>query len=112
MTCAACTPEINLDVDLQHANARMTTQTLPATVSVLPTDIPDAYDVLADIKIIARQRSAFGEKPTHAVAMRALQERAARLGAHAVVLAICGEQGMSMWSYSELRCHGRAIRLR
>ena len=90
----------------------MTVQTVPATVGVLTTDVLDAYDVLGDLQIVARQRSAFGERPTRDLALRALQERAARLGADAVVLVSCGEQGLSMWSYSELRCHGRAIRLR
>jgi hypothetical protein len=109
---AACAPTVVLDVDLQHANIRVPNQTLPQNVLVFDHDLDDPYDVLADLEVTLRQSSAFGEKPTRDQAVRILQERAGRIGAHAVVLVDFGHQGMSWWSYSELKGHGRAIRFR
>ena len=109
---AACAPTAVLDVDLQHANARVPNQTLPQNVLVFDHDLDDPYDVLADLQITLRQSSAFGEKPTRNEAVRILQDRAARIGAHALVLVDFGHQGMSWWSYNELQGHGRAIRFR
>ena len=108
----ACAPTAVLDVDLQHANARVPNQTAPENVLVFDHDLEDPYDVLADLEITLRQSSAFGEKPTREEAVRILRERAARIGAHALVLVDFGRQGMSMWSYNELQGHGRAIRFR
>jgi uncharacterized protein YbjQ (UPF0145 family) len=110
--CAACAPEVWLEPDLQHANARATHQTAAAQIALMTTDIDRAYDVLADLEVIVRQRSAFGDEPTRADAEAALREQAGRLGAHAVILVAFGQEGMSWWSYHELRGHGRAIRYR
>jgi hypothetical protein len=111
-TLAACAPEVSLDVDLRYANARAPFQTDPRAVLVVPTDLDHPYDVLSDLEVIVRQRTAFGEKPTRDHAVRALQEQAGRIGAHAVILVSFGEPGMSLWSYNELRGQGRAVRFR
>lgn len=109
---ASCAPEVTLGADLQHANGRVGNQTSPASVAVYSGDVPVPYDVLGDVQVIVRQRSAFGEVPTTEHAIQALKEQAGRLGAHAVVMVAFGRPGMSMWSYHELRGHGRAIRFR
>ncbi len=101
-----------MGVDLQHANARAQFQTPPDLIRVVETDLIEAYDVLGDIEVVARQRGAFGQVPTREDVVRTLQQRSGRLGAHAVVLFECGQLGSSLWSYNELRCHGRAVRLR
>ena len=78
---------MSLGVDLQHAEARAPYQTPPELIRVLDTDMVEAYDVLGDLEVTARQRSAFGELPTRDAVIRTLQERSGKLGAHAVVMA-------------------------
>ena len=112
MLVAACTPEVNLGVDLQYANVRVPYQTDPSSVLVYPGDVDAQYDVLSDVEIVVRQRSAFGDLPTIDSATRALQEQAGRIGAHALIHVQFGKLDMSLWSYNELRGHGRAIRFR
>jgi len=107
-----CAPEVSLGVDLHHAEGRAVRQTDPETIPVLTTDSPEPYYVLADLEVVIRQRSALGDVPTKELAVRALREQAGRIGAQAVVLTAFGEQGMSFWSYDELRGHGRAVRFR
>jgi hypothetical protein len=109
---AACGSELSMGVDLKHANARAPFQTPPAAIQILDGDIADPYDVLADLRVTGRQRGALGEIPTREEVTRALQEHSGRLGAHVVIMFSCGDLGSSLWSYHELRCHGRAVRLR
>ncbi len=108
----SCAPEVNLDADLRHANARAQHQTAPDTIPVYAGDVEQPYDVLGDVEVIVRQQSAFGQEPTRDHAVRALREQAGRLGAHAIVMLSFGQPGVSFWSYHELRAHGRAIRYR
>jgi hypothetical protein len=107
-----CGAEVTYETDLQHANARVSHQTAPASVLVFDRDVDEPYDVLGDLEVIVRQRSSFGDMPTRDGAVRALQEQAGRIGAHALVMVSFGDVGMSWWSYHELRGHGRAIRFR
>jgi len=112
VACAGCAPEIWLAPDLRYANARAAHQTTGAQVALVTTDVDQAYDVLADLDVIVRQRGTFGDKPTQAIVEAALREQAGRLGAHAVILVAFGQMGSSWWSYNELRGHGRAVRFR
>ena len=112
LTAGACTPEVWLTPDLQHANGRAARQTAPAQIALLTTDVDQPYDVLGDLDVAVRQRSAFGDPPTRAYAEQAMREQAGRMGAHAVILVGYGQIGSSWWSYVELRGHGRAIRFR
>jgi hypothetical protein len=112
LVLAACGAEISHGVDLTHANLRVPFQTEAARVLVYPGDVEQPYDVLSDLEITVRQRSAMGEMPTRDGAVRALQEQAGRIGAHALIMVSFGDVGMSLWSYHELRGQGRAIRFR
>jgi hypothetical protein len=109
---AACAPEVTRAVDLRYADGRASHQTDPARIAVVETDIDAPYDVLGDLDVILRQRGAFGDLPTRELAVQVLREQAARIGAHAVVLTAFGQMGASIWSYHELRGHGRAVRFR
>ena len=108
----ACTPEVWLAPDLQHASGRAARQTASAQIALLATDVDQPYDVLGDLEVSVRQRGAFGDPPTRAHAEQAMREQAGRMGAHAVILVAYGQIGSSWWSYVELRGHGRAIRFR
>ena len=109
---AACTPEVWLTPDLQHANGRAARQTGGAPDRLAKTDVDQPYDVLGDLEVAVRQRGAFGDPPTRAYAEQAMREQAGRMGAHAVIMVAYGQIGSSWWSYVELRGHGRAIRFR
>ena len=108
----ACAPEVSLGVDLQYADGRAAHQTPAAQIAVIETDLDVPYDVLADLEVTVRQRSAFGAMPTREIAIQGLREQAARIGAHAIVLTQFGTIGASLWTYNELRGHGRAVRFR
>ena len=112
VACAGCMPEVWLTPDLRWANGRALRQTAGAQIALIETDVDRPYDVLGDLEVVVRQRGAFGDEPTQAIALAALREEAGRLGAHAVILISFGESGTSLWSYNELRGHGRAIRFR
>jgi hypothetical protein len=112
VACASCAPDVWLAPDLQHANARAVRQTAAAEITLVTSDVDQAYDVLGDLEVSVRKRGAFGHEPTQAMAEGALREQAGRLGAHAVILVGYGQIGSSFWSYRELRGHGRAIRFR
>jgi hypothetical protein len=112
LALAGCGVEISNSVNLQHANLRVPFQTDPARVLVYQGDVDQPYDVLSDLEITMRQRSAMGEMPTHEAGIRALQEQAGRIGAHAIIMVSFGEKGMSLWSYNEMKGQGRAIRFR
>jgi hypothetical protein len=109
---AACGAEVSHDIDLRHANLRVGFQTHPDQIAMFEHDLDVPYDVLGDVEVVMRQRTAFGEKPTREDALRALRENAGRLGAHAVILVSFGQAASSMWSYNELQGHGRAVRFR
>lgn len=109
---AACAPEIALDADLRYANGRAAFRTEAGAIPLVPGDVSAPYDVLGDVEVIVRQRGAFGELPRAEHAEQGLRKQAARLGADAVVLVSFGVEGMSFWTYHELRAHGRAIRYR
>jgi hypothetical protein len=112
LALGACSAEISHAVDLTHANLRVPFQTEPARVLVYAGDVDQPYDVLSDLEVTLRQRTALGEKPTPELGVRALQEQAGRIGAHAVIMVSFGQPGMSLWSYYEMKGQGRAIRFR
>jgi hypothetical protein len=112
LAVAACTAEVWLTPELQHANGRAAHQTTPAQIALFASDVDQPYDVLGDLEVAVRQRGAFGDPPTRAYAEQAMREQAGRMGAHAVILVAYGQIGSSWWSYVELRGHGRAIRFR
>ncbi|MGZ5968935.1 MAG: hypothetical protein ACXWP4_14785 [Polyangiales bacterium] len=87
-------------------------QTDPNAVELLEYEPDAAYVTLADIHVSMRQQGAFGDTPTREHVEAELRERAATLGAHAVILVRYGKAGSSWWSYNELRGSGRAIRYR
>jgi hypothetical protein len=103
---------LDVAVDLGCANARAAFQTDPAKVRLLAEPPTTPYDVLGDIEVTAMQRGSFGDPPDREEILTKLRERAALLGADAVIGVRFGEQGMTWRSMNELRGAGRAIRFR
>ena len=109
---AACTPDVWREVEYGPGAVRAPHQTDPAKVAVLETDVAAPYDTLGDLTVTVRQRTSFGDQPTRDMVIAALREQAGLIGAHAIIMVAFGSEGSSLWSFHELRGHGRAIRFR
>lgn len=67
------------------------------------------YTSLGDISVKVRKVSIFDDDPTPDAVNQALREKAAEMGADAVVLVRYGTVGISYMSWGELSGSGRAI---
>ncbi|MGD0191006.1 MAG: hypothetical protein ABSD74_09720 [Rhizomicrobium sp.] len=68
------------------------------------------YTVLGDIKVTVNKTTIFNKDPTHDDINAALREKAAKLGADAVVLVRYGTVGVGFMSWGELDGQGRAVK--
>src|ERR1700750_596040 len=75
----------------------------PSTIQVLTTDITDRkYRSLGDISVTVSKNTIFDSDPTPALVDQALRERAAKLGADAVILVRYGTVGIGLLSWGVL----------
>lgn len=87
--------------------------TNPAHIIVTERDITDKrYDVLGDIDLSVNKTTILNQDPTKQSIDAALRERAAALGADAVILVRYGTVGISFWSWGTLDGKGRAVAFR
>lgn len=87
------------------------TPTLPAQVIITTDDLPDRpYTSLGDITVHVHKSSVYYPNPTKAQVNRQLQEKAAALGADAVIWVRYGEVGATWLSWASLEGKGRAVR--
>ncbi len=83
----------------------------PSEVVVTEGDIVTVpYQELAEIRVTLSKNSMLGDDPTELMLERALQAKAAELGADAVVRVRYGEIGVSMTSWGRIAAAGRAVR--
>jgi hypothetical protein len=68
------------------------------------------YEVIGDIMATVNKTTAFHPNPTEAMVNEKLKEKAAEVGADAVILVRYGKMGVSLWSYGSLEGKGRAIK--
>lgn len=69
------------------------------------------YASLGDITVTVNKTTAFHPTPTREQVNKKLQEKAAELGANAVILVRYGQWGVSPLSWGSLEGKGRAIKL-
>ncbi len=82
----------------------------PADIVVTADDITNrAYVSLGDISVNVSKWTIFDPDPTPAKVDDALREKAASMGADAVVLARYGTVGLSFFSWGSLDGKGRAV---
>ncbi len=82
----------------------------PADVIVTETDITNhPYISLGDISVTVRKVTIFDSDPTQAKVADALREKAASMGADAVVLARYGTVGIGFTSWGVMDGNGRAV---
>lgn len=83
----------------------------PTSILVMEGDITDrAYTVLGDIKVTVNKTTIFNKDPSRALVDEELREKAAKMGANAVIMVRYGTVGVSMMSWGSLDGQGRAIK--
>lgn len=84
--------------------------TNPASVKITTGDITDRpYRSLGDISVTVSKWTIFDPDPTPAQVDVALKEKAAKLGANAVILVRYGALGIGAFTWGKLDGNGRAI---
>lgn len=83
----------------------------PEKVRITDGDIVDLkYEPVGDITVSVNKTTLFHPNPTPALVNAKLQEKAAELGADAVILVRYGDGGVSLFSWGSLEGKGRAVR--
>jgi len=82
----------------------------PASISLTEGDSNRRYTSLGDISVTVNKTTVFNKDPTREDVNQKLKEKAAELGADAVILVRYGEGGMSLMSWGSLEGRGRAIK--
>ena len=86
-------------------------QVLPRDVFITDTDIVNRkYSSLGDITVTVNKTTIFHPEPTPELVNVQLKEKAAELGADAVILVRYGKGGVSLFSWGSLEGKGRAIK--
>ncbi len=82
----------------------------PADVTLTEGDITDRpYQSLGDIKVTVAKWTIFDKDPTQEAVGQALREKAAEMGADAVILVRYGSVGIGFTSWGQMDGQGRAI---
>lgn len=82
-----------------------------AEVLITDTDILDRrYASLGDVNVTVNKSTIFHPNPTREMVNEKLREKAAAMGADAVILVRYGTVGMTFFSYGSLDGKGRAIK--
>lgn len=83
----------------------------PEQVIVSENDMADRrYTSLGDISVTVRKWTLFDADPTRERVARALQEKAAEMGADAVIFVRYGTVGIGLFSWGQMDGQGRAVR--
>ncbi len=96
-----------------RAAAAPVAATSPDAIVVTENDITDRpYTVLGDVNVTVHKTTIFNKDPTRDQVNQELREKAAKLGADAVVLVRYGTVGVGVTSWGELDGQGRAVKFR
>ena len=83
----------------------------PEEVKVYETDVAGRrYQSLGDLNVTVNKTTLFHPNPTRELVEAKLREKAAELGADAVIFATYGNVGVSFMSWGSMDGRGRAIR--
>ena len=83
----------------------------PEDVTLTEGDITNKkYEVLGDIEVTVNKSTIFHQDPTQEMVDQKLKEKAAKMGADAVILVRHGTLGVSMMSWGSLDGKGRAVK--
>lgn len=99
-----------VDNPSRPAAAAAVAPTPVAQIVVMEADSPRKYTSLGDITVTVNKTTAFHPAPTRELVNQALKEKAAEMGADAVVLVRYGTVGVSLMSWGSLEGKGRAVK--
>lgn len=91
---------------------RAAAATDPAHVQLTQGDLKRPYVSLGDITVHVNKTTVFNKSPTREQVNEKLKERAAKMGADAVVLVRYGEVGVSVMTWGSLEGKGRAVKFK
>jgi len=109
VSLSGCATWSTSSVDRKDQGAAMQASD-PAKVTVSEGDSQRKYKSLGDISVTVNKTTVFNKDPTRDDVNQKLKEKAAELGADAVILVRYGEGGVSMMSWGSLEGKGRAIK--
>jgi hypothetical protein len=98
------------NADSPHATAAAAAKKSPDQVQVTDKDAHRKYVSLGDISVTVNKTTIFNADPTPAMVDQKLREKAADMGADAVVLVRYGKGGVSFMSWGSLEGKGRAVK--
>jgi len=109
---SGCATWSNTQVD--RSTAESTTSLAaksPEEIKVYETDVAGRrYESVGDLNVTVNKTTIFHPNPTREMVEAKLKEKAAELGADAVIFATYGNVGVSFMSWGSLDGRGRAIR--
>lgn len=83
----------------------------PGQIQISDRDVVDRkYTSLGDIAVTVNKTTIFNADPTPEMVNQKLREKAAEMGADAVILVRYGKGGVSLMSWGSLEGKGRAIK--
>lgn len=112
LAITGCATWSTSSVDRSASDAKATVvPTLPDRIRLTDADIVDKkYQSLGDISVTVNKTTIFHPNPTQELVNVQLREKAAALGADAVILIRYGSGGMSLMSWGSLEGKGRAVK--
>jgi len=111
LSLTGCATWSTSSVDSATADAASAAKTPIENILITDNDVVDRkYTSLGDITVTVNKTTIFHPDPTPALVNQALKEKAAELGADAVVLVRYGKGGISLMSWGSLEGKGRAIK--
>ena len=111
LSLTGCATWSTSSVDSATADASAAAKTPIEKILITDNDVVDrSYKSLGDITVTVNKTTIFHPDPTPALVNQALREKAAELGADAVVLVRYGNVGISLMSWGSLEGKGRAIK--
>ena len=94
-----------------QASGQTLVPTAPQDIFITEEDVRErAYESLGEIHVRVSKTTLFNKDPTREMVAEKLKEKAANLGADAVIFVDYGEVGMSAMSWGKLDGRGTAIK--
>lgn len=117
LALTGCATWSTSSVDNSNADIKTTSEAAsaqkktPSQIVITDTDVVDRrYASLGDISVTVNKTTIFHPEPTRELVNDKLREKAAELGADAVILVRYGNGGVSLMSWGSLEGKGRAIK--
>jgi len=109
--CASTWSTSSVDSSSADAVATSAPRKSPAKIMLTHGDIKNrGYKLIGDITVTVNKTTAFDANPTQEMVAAKLKEKAAEMGADAVIFVRYGKVGMGILSWGSLEGKGRAVK--